>query len=225
MSETAYSPCFDTGTAFSTQKTREKTITRTQILFDRTMLLPIYLYGHPVLRKVAEDITPDYPKLKELIANMTESMYHSDGIGLAAPQIGLPIRVLVIDADPLKEDYPECAGFKRVMINAHIEERGEDLCTEYEGCLSLPAIHEKVERPTSIRIRYVDEDFQPHEEVLQGFAARVVQHEYDHIDGKLFIDHISPIRKQLIKGKLQNIIKGKVRTSYRVVTAPTGKKR
>ncbi len=189
------------------------------------MFLPVYLYGHPVLRKVAEDITPDYPNLKELIANMKETMYHSDGIGLAAPQIGLPIRLLVLDADPMKEDFPECAGFQRVMINAHIEEESEEQCSEYEGCLSLPAIHEKVVRPTGIRIRYVDEDFRPHVEELSGFAARVVQHEYDHIDGKLFIDHIAPIRKQLIKGKLQNIIKGKVRTSYRVVAAPVTKGR
>lgn len=189
------------------------------------MFLPIYLYGHPVLRKVAEDITPDYPNLKELIANMKETMYNSDGIGLAAPQVGLPIRLLVLDADPMKSDFPECAGFKRVMINAHIEEESEDVCSEYEGCLSLPGINEKVTRPTRIRIRYVDEDFHPHEEELSGFAARVVQHEYDHIDGKLFIDHISSIRKQLIKGKLMNIIKGKTRTSYRVVTAPTSKKR
>lgn len=183
------------------------------------MKLPIYVYGHPVLRQVAKDIDPDYPKLKELLADMWETMYESDGIGLAAPQIGRSIRILVIDAEAMADDYPECRGFKRCMINAHIIDHSEETCTEGEGCLSVPQIHENVSRPTKIRIRYVDENFVEKEEELEGFAARVVQHEYDHIDGKLFIDHISPLRKQLIRPKLAKIIKGKVNTHYRIITA------
>lgn len=183
------------------------------------MKLPVYLYGHPVLRKVAEDIAPDYPDLQSLIEQMKESMYESDGIGLAAPQIGKSIRLLVIDADILKDDFPECKGFKRVMINAHILEFGEETRSENEGCLSLPGIQEKVERPTSIRIAYMDENFKAHEEEISGFAARIVQHEYDHLEGKLFVDHISSLRKQMIKSKLNKILKGQVRTSYRTVTA------
>ena len=180
------------------------------------MILPVYLYGQPVLREVAGEIQQDYPKLRELIANMYETMYESDGIGLAAPQIGRPIRLLVIDADVLAEDFPECKDFKRIMINAQIVEEGEETESRDEGCLSLPGIHEKVTRSKQIKITYLNENFEPCEEVLDGFTARVVQHEYDHLDGKLFIDHISPIRKQLIKSKLNNIVKGNVRCSYKV---------
>ncbi|GAD06287.1 peptide deformylase [Porphyromonas crevioricanis] len=185
------------------------------------MNLPIYLYGQPVLRKVAEDISPDYPDLSSLIARMWETMYESDGIGLAAPQIGKSIRLLVIDADVLAEECPECKGFKRCMINAHIQEMGEETCTENEGCLSLPGINEKVSRPYSIQISYMDENFNSHEETLSGFAARVVQHEYDHLEGKLFIDHINSLRKQMIKSKLNKILKGQVRTTYRSI--PVGR--
>ncbi len=188
------------------------------------MKLPIYLYGHPVLREVGTDITADYPDLKQLIADMWETMYHSEGIGLAAPQIGKAIRLFVIDADPMGEDFPECRGFKKTFINARIVERSPELCLENEGCLSIPAIHERVERPESITIEYVDEDFRPCRDTYTGFAARVVQHEYDHIDGVLFIDHISTIRKQLIRAKLMNIAKGKVNPGYRVVAAPVKKK-
>jgi len=158
------------------------------------MILPIYVYGQPVLRKVAEDITPDYPNLKELIANMFETMVHADGVGLAAPQIGLPIRVVTITLDPLSEDYPE---FK-------------------EGCLSLPGIHETVKRGNKIRVKYMDEDFVEHEEEVEGYLARVMQHEFDHLDGKMFIDHISALRKQMIKGKLNTMLKGKARSSYKM---------
>ncbi|MGL4410589.1 MAG: peptide deformylase [Bacteroidales bacterium] len=179
------------------------------------MILPIYLYGMPVLRKVAQDITPEYPELKTLIANMYETMYKSDGIGLAAPQIGLDIRLLVFDLNDLKEDFPEYAGCKKVMINAEITEFfGEEVSRE-EGCLSLPNIHEAVKRQEGIKIRYFDENFVEKEEIFEGFIARVIQHEYDHLEGKLFIDHISPIRKQLIKSKLSNILKGKARCHYR----------
>lgn len=180
------------------------------------MILPIYTYGQPVLRKVAEEIDQNYEGLDKLIANMFETMYNAEGIGLAAPQIGLDIRLLVIDLEPLVEDYPEFAGFKKVMINAHvIEEDGEEVSLE-EGCLSLPGIHEKVARKSRIRIQYLDENFVAHDEVYEGFKARVVLHEYDHLDGKLFIDHVSPIRKQLIKSKLNNIVKGSIRCSYRI---------
>lgn len=188
------------------------------------MKLPVYLYGHPVLREMGADITPDYPKLRELIENMWETMYHSEGIGLAAPQIGLAIRLFVIDADPMADSFPECKGFKRVFINAHIVESSPEKLTETEGCLSIPGIHEDVVRPESITIEYVNEQFEPQREVFTGFAARVIQHEYDHIDGVLFIDHISAIRKQLIRAKLMNIAKGKVNPGYRVVAAPQKKK-
>ena len=177
------------------------------------MILPVYLYGQPVLRKVGEDITPDYPGLEKLIKDMFETMYHADGVGLAAPQIGLPIRLFVIDLDVLSEEFPEYKDGQLIMINGHIREREGDDVTREEGCLSLPQIHENVTRKDRIRIKYCDEKFIEHEEVFDGFAARVIQHEYDHIDGKMFIDHISLIRKQLIKGKLNSILTGKVRTS------------
>lgn len=179
------------------------------------MTLPIYLYGQPVLRKVAEDIDKDYPALKELVANMFETMYKSDGVGLAAPQIGLSIRVIVIDGGVMAEDFPECKGFKRALINPRIVERTGDEVGIEEGCLSLPGIHEKVSRPTKVKLKYLDTDFVEQEEVVEGFCARIVQHEYDHLEGKMFIDHISAIRKQLIKAKLNNILKGNVRCSYR----------
>ncbi len=187
------------------------------------MKLPIYLYGHPVLREQGVDITPDYPELQKLVDDMWETMYHSDGIGLAAPQIGRAIRLFVIDADAMGEDFPECRGFRQTFINAHIVEESETPCTHTEGCLSIPAIHENVERPDTITIEYLDRELKPHRETYTGFAARVIQHEYDHIEGVLFIDHISPIRKQLIRGKLMNIAAGKVNAGYRTVAAPAKK--
>lgn len=181
------------------------------------MILPIYTYGMPVLRKEAEDITPDYPELKELIANMFETMYHSDGVGLAAPQIGKAIRVVVITLDPLKEDFPEYANFNKAYINPHILEF-DDSKTESmdEGCLSLPGINEPVRRPTRIHVKYMDEDFNEHDEWVEGFLARVMQHEFDHLDGHLFIDRISPLRKQMIRSKLGQMLKGKFRCAYKV---------
>ena len=177
------------------------------------MILPIYVYGQPVLRQVAEDITVDYPNLKELIENMFETMDHADGVGLAAPQIGLPIRVVVINLDVLSEDYPEYKDFRKAYINAHIDVvEGEEVSME-EGCLSLPGIHESVKRGSKIHVRYMDENFVEHNEVVEGFLARVMQHEFDHLDGKMFIDHISPLRKQMIKGKLNTMLKGKARSS------------
>ncbi|WP_300814310.1 peptide deformylase [uncultured Bacteroides sp.] len=182
------------------------------------MILPIYVYGQPVLRKVAEDIAPDYPNLKELIANMFETMDHADGVGLAAPQIGLPIRVVTVNLDVLSDDFPEYKGFRKAYINAHIlEVMGEEVSME-EGCLSLPGIHESVKRGDRIRVRYLDEDLVEHEEEVEGYLARVMQHEFDHLDGKMFIDHLSPLRKQMIKGKLNAMLKGKAHCSYKVKT-------
>ena len=182
------------------------------------MILPIYVYGQPVLRKVAEDITPDYPNLKELIANMHETMDRSDGVGLAAPQIGLPIRVVVVNLDVLSHDMLEYKDFRRVYINAHIlEDLGETVSME-EGCLSLPGIHESVRRTNKIHVRYMDENFVEHDEIVEGYLARVMQHEFDHLEGQMFIDHLSPLRKQMIKGKLNAMLKGKVQCSYKVKT-------
>lgn len=179
------------------------------------MILPVYLYGQPVLRKEAEAVPQDYPDLKQLVANMFETMYHADGVGLAGPQIGLSLQILVLDADFLKDDYPECKGFKRAMINPVFLEKSEETVSMEEGCLSLPGIHEKVARSVRIRIKYFDENWQEHEEEVSGFAARVVQHECEHLAGHVFIDNISAIRRQLNKSKLNNIIKGSVRCSYR----------
>lgn len=183
------------------------------------MILPIYTYGMPVLRKEAEDITPDYPDLPQLIADMYETMYHSDGIGLAAPQIGKSIRLVVISLDVLKEDFPQYEGFKQTYINPHIVEYDEEQTKSMEeGCLSLPGIHESVRRPTRVKVRYMDEDFTPHEEWIDGYLARVVQHEFDHLDGHVFTDRISPLRKQMIRKKLQALLKGKVQCDYKVKT-------
>lgn len=179
------------------------------------MILPIYLYGQPVLRKIAHDIDPNYPKLNELIENMFETMYNADGIGLAAPQIGLDIRLFVIDLEPLAEDDEKYHGFKKVFINAEITERTGEIVSTQEGCLSIPGINENVPREETITIKYFDENFVKHEEVYSVFFARCIQHEYDHIEGKLFIDKISGIRKQLIKSKLNNLTKGRVNCSYR----------
>ncbi len=182
------------------------------------MILPIYIYGQPVLRKVAEDITPDYPNLKELISNMFDTMDRAEGCGLAAPQIGLAIRVVVIDLDVLSDDYPQYKGYRRAFINPHIIEVGEDTDSKDEGCLSLPGINESVKRPTRIHVKYFDADWQEHDEWVEGFEARCMQHEFDHLEGKMFIDHLGGLRKQMIKGKLNNMLKGNVRCSYRVKT-------
>lgn len=180
------------------------------------MILPIYLYGQPVLRKVCKDISKDYPNLNGLIDNMFETMYNANGIGLAAPQVGLDIRLFVIDLEPLSEDDEKYKGFKKVFINPVITEYGEDEESIQEGCLSIPGINENVNRPTRIKIKYLDQNFEPKEEEYSDFFARCIQHEYDHIEGKLFIDNISGIRKQLIKSKLNNLIKGNIRCSYNV---------
>jgi len=184
------------------------------------MVLPIYIYGQPVLRKVAEDITPDYPQLNDLISDMWETLAESDGIGLAAPQIGKAIRLVIIDLDVISDDLPEYKGFRSVFINAHIVEYDDtNTSSSEEGCLSLPAIHEKVVRPTRIRVQWQDEQFNQHDEWIEGYLARVMQHEFDHLDGKMFVDRISPLRKQLIKSKLKALLQGRFRCGYKTKIA------
>jgi peptide deformylase len=178
------------------------------------MILPIYAYGSPVLRKKCSDIELEYPNLKELLENMYETMYDSHGIGLAAPQIGLPIRIFIVDGSPIEGIKPE--DFKQTFINPIIlEEWGEEWKYE-EGCLSIPTIHENVSRKPELRIRYLDENFKEHEKTFDGMAARIIQHEFDHIEGKLFVDKISPLKRNLIKGKLNNISLGRVEHSYKM---------
>lgn len=180
------------------------------------MIYPIVIYGSPILRKETVEIDSSYPGISKLIDDMFETMYNADGVGLAAPQIGLSIRLFVVDADCLSEDYPNCKGFKKAFINPQIIEESEELESYNEGCLSLPGINEAVKRPVKIRIKYLNEKFEPCEDVYEHFQARVVQHEYDHLEGHVFTDHISPIRRQMNKSKLSNLIKGKVRCHYRV---------
>lgn len=189
------------------------------------MVLPIVAYGHPVLRKVCDDITAEYPELKKLIADMWESMYHTNGVGLAAPQINRPIRLFVVDTvqivenfdDEDKAEYPNEKPIKRVFINAHkVDESGEPWAYN-EGCLSIPKVREDVMRQPKVKMRYMDENFQEHEEEFDGITARVIQHEYDHIEGKLFIDYLPMLKRRLIKKKLDDISAGKIRTDYRMV--------
>lgn len=187
------------------------------------MKLPVYLYGHPVLRRVSEPVSPDYPDFKQLIDNMFETMYASEGVGLAAPQIGRNDRIVVIDADPVGDSFPECAGRKMVLVNPEIEVLEGESCSRAEGCLSLPGLSENVNRVEHIRLSWLDEEFKPHTEEISGFLARIVQHECDHLEGKVYIDHISLIRKQLIRTKLHNIMLGKIRCDYPVKYAPKKK--
>ncbi len=183
------------------------------------MILPIYVYGWPLLRKKSEDIAPDYPNLQQLIADMFETMYQADGCGLAAPQIGKNIRLIVVDGSPMAdEENPDdmLNAFKKVFINPVITERFGDEEIDNEGCLSLPKIRESVKRPSRVKINYLDENFEPHSEEYEGMAARMIQHEYDHIEGALFIDRISPLRRKLITAKLNAVAKGKVDCSYKI---------
>ena len=184
------------------------------------MLLPIYLYGHPVLRAETEEITPDYPDLQNLIADMWETMYNSEGVGLAAPQIGRPIRLIVLDGSVLADDFPECKDSKMVLINPELDVI-EDVepVTRPEGCLSIPGLSENVKRVEHVRLNWLDENFVEHEKDFTGFLSRIIQHECDHLEGEVYTDHISPIRKQLIKSKLNNIVKGKVHCEYRTKSA------
>ncbi|MDQ3045987.1 MAG: peptide deformylase [Bacteroidota bacterium] len=194
------------------------------------MILPIVAYGDPVLRKVGAEITNEYPGLEKLIADMFETMYASSGVGIAAPQVGKAIRLFIVDTKPFvngerdgdeddeysPEERAQLGDFKKIFINAEIvEEEGEEWIFN-EGCLSIPKIREDVSRKPTVRIRFYDEHFKLHEETYEGIAARVVQHEYDHIEGKLFTDHISPLRRRLLKGRLNDISKGKVSVTYKM---------
>jgi len=182
------------------------------------MILPIYLYGWPLLRKKSEDVTPDYLDLQQLIANMYETMYQAEGCGLAAPQIGKNIRLIVIDGSLMASDEnPDdmLRTFKKVLVNPVITERTGEEWMDNEGCLSFPKLRESVKRPSKININYMDENFQPHSEEYDGMAARIIQHEYDHIEGMFFIDRISPLRRKLITAKLIAIAKGKTECSYK----------
>jgi len=181
------------------------------------MKLPVYAYGSPVLRKVSEDIKSDYPGLEQLISDMFETMHSAEGVGLAAPQVGKLIRLFLVDARVYGEDYEDLKDFKKVFINARILERWGDEVLETEGCLSIPKIHEDVYRSDFIRIKYVDETFAEHEVVFEGMAARILQHEYDHLDGILFPDKLSPLKKRLLRGKLRDISNAKVNVTYKMI--------
>lgn len=181
------------------------------------MKLPVYAYGSPHLRKISDDIGPDYKGLNELVENMFETMKSSEGVGLAAPQVGLSIRLFVVDAHIYAEEEPELDGFRKVFINADIYQYNDEEEILTEGCLSIPAIHEDVIRPTVIRIKYVDENFEEHDEEYSGMAARIIQHEYDHLDGILFTDKLTALKKRLLKGKLRDISQGKTNAHYKMI--------
>ena len=189
------------------------------------MILPIVAYGSPVLRKVCQDITPDYPQLDKLIEDMWETMYNSRGVGLAAPQVNRDIRLFVIDSVQIiegldedeKKDYENDPGYKGVFINAHIAQLAGREWSYNEGCLSIPKIREDIYRKEEVTIDFVDEKFEPHTKTFHGITARVILHEYDHIEGKLFIDHLVPLKRKLLKRKLDDITKGKISVDYRMV--------
>lgn len=189
------------------------------------MKLAITAYGDPVLKKVAAEIGPDYPNLKQLIDDMFETMYNAQGVGLAAPQVGLSIRLFVIDASPFEEDDAQLKDFKKVFINAQIKEESGEKWAFNEGCLSIPDIREDVSRYERLVITYQDENFEWQEESYHGLAARVIQHEYDHIEGKLLTDRLSPLRKAMLKGKLDAISKGMVKVDYKMKFPALSKKR
>lgn len=189
------------------------------------MILPIVAYGHPILRKLAKDITPDYPNLPKLIEDMWETMYASSGVGLAAPQVNRDIRLFVVDTLQMfqnmdeedKEAFPGDEGIKAVFINAHIEELDGEEWQYNEGCLSIPKIREDIYRQETVTLRYQDEQFTEHIKTFDGLSARVILHEYDHIEGKLFIDHISALKRKLMKGRLNDISKGKIQVDYKMM--------
>lgn len=191
------------------------------------MIFPIVAYGHPVLREVAKDITPDYPGLDKLIEDMWETMYASNGVGLAAPQINKPIRLFVVDSAQIfanmdeeeraENEYPDAPGVKQVFINAHIVEEAGDDWAYNEGCLSIPKIREDIYRAEEVTLEYMDEKFEKHTKTFDGVTGRIILHEYDHIDGKLFIDHISPLKRKLLGRKLNDISKGAIRVDYKML--------
>ena len=188
------------------------------------MILPIVAYGAPVLRTVAKDITAEYPALEILIGNMWETMYASNGVGLAAPQVNKAIRLFVVDSRQIfegmdekeRKEYSDSPGMKQVFINAHVKELNGEEWSYNEGCLSIPKIREDITREEEVVLEFVDENFQPHRKTFRGITARVILHEYDHIEGKLFIDHLKPLKRKLLKGKLDDISKGKVKVDYKM---------
>ena len=179
------------------------------------MIYPIVILGGEALRKTSVELTADYPELKQLIEDMFLTMSAADGCGLAAPQIGKNIRLFVVDCSAWGEEDESCVDYRRAFINPEIYEASEETSLFNEGCLSLPGLHEDVRRPVAIRMRYLDENFEPHDELFEGFRARVLQHEYDHLDGKVFTDRLSPLRRQLLKSKLLGFAKGKYRAAYK----------
>ena len=181
------------------------------------MILPIVAYGHPTLKAKAQPITPDYPELEKLIADMWETLAHSEGVGLAAPQVNKSIRLFLVDGNPFYPDYPEGKGFKQVFINAELLETFGPPVPFKEGCLSLPNIYEEVMRPEKIRIRYMDEQFNEHEEIFEGIRSRIIQHEYEHLQGHVLTDLVAPLRKTLLQGKLRAISEGKCDVNYRMI--------
>jgi peptide deformylase len=181
------------------------------------MIYPIVVYGHPVLRITAEDVEKDHPDLQQLISDLFETLYNADGIGIAAPQVGRTERVFVIDGSPLEEDEPTLKNFKKAFINARIIEKSGETAPMKEGCLSIPNFKEEVRRESHIRITYYDENWEFHDETYDGYIARVIQHEYDHLEGIMYTDRVSPLRKRLIKGKLAAISRGMFDAHYRTV--------
>ena len=179
------------------------------------MIYPIVIYGSPVLRNKSVDIDASYPDFKKLVDDMFLTLTEASGVGLAAPQIGKNIRMFIVDCTPWGDEDPSLADYRRVFVNARIYERSEETDLFEEGCLSLRGIHENVRRPVRIRMRYLDENFVEHDEEFDGLPARVIQHEYDHIEGEVFTDHLSPLRRNLLRGKIMNLVKGKFRCAYK----------
>lgn len=189
------------------------------------MNMPIIAYGDPILRKKAEAIPQDYPDLQNLIGSMFETMYNAHGVGLAAPQVGFSIRLFIVDASPFAEDEPGLRSFKKVFINAEMVDESGKLWDFNEGCLSIPDIREDISRNEQITLSYYDEAWQHHQKTFNGLAARIIQHEYDHIEGKLFTDKLSPLRKTMLKNKLESISKGNIKADYRMKFPAVKKKR
>ncbi len=189
------------------------------------MILPIVAYGSPILRKVSQEIDADYPGLEKLLADMWETLYNSNGVGLAAPQINKDIRLFLVDSEQIfenqeedeKDEFPDAPGYKGVFINAHIVELGGNEWSYNEGCLSIPKIREDILRKESVTLQYMDENFVAHTRTFNGITARVILHEYDHTEGKLFIDYLKPLKRTLMKRRLDDISKGKVKMDYRMI--------
>ena len=189
------------------------------------MVLPVVAYGHPVLKKIAQDIDPDYTGLTGFINDLFETMYQSDGVGLAAPQVNRSVRIFVVDSSSFADKYPEAKDFKKVFINAKIYKEEGDEWSFNEGCLSFPGLREDIMRKPVINIKYFDENFQPHDERFDGINARIIQHEYDHIEGIVFVDRMSSLKKMILKGRLSDISKGNIEVAYRMLFPMQKKKK